>query len=43
MQKWVIVNVTGMDENKRHEKVVKFSRANIMSTDEAIGYLSDFA
>lgn len=42
MRKWVIVDVTGMDENTKHEKVIKFSKANIMSTDEAIGYLSDY-
>lgn len=42
MQKWIVVNVTGIDENARHEKVIKFSKANILNTDEAIGYLADF-
>lgn len=41
-KKWVIIDATDMDENKVITKVVKFSKANTMSTGEAIGFLADF-
>lgn len=41
MRKWVLIDATGMDENKVYKRIVKFSNATCMSTDEAIGYLAE--
>ena len=42
MKRWIIIDATGMDENKVEARVVKISKANTMSTGEAIGFLADF-
>lgn len=41
-KQWVLIDATGIDNKKSESRVVKFSKANVMSTAEAIGYLADF-